>query len=72
MQKFRKALSPDFEISPENNDVDILAAWHDVKQGIEAERFRAVQPLVQVTNIAPTLTFVLLLRPSLRCSSYVE
>jgi plasmid stabilization system protein ParE len=29
------------------NSVDILAVRH-VKQGIEAERFRAVQPLVQV------------------------
>jgi hypothetical protein len=32
------------------NSVDILAVRH-VKQGIEAERFRAVQPLVQETYI---------------------
>ena len=36
------------------NSVDILAVRH-VKQGIEAERFRAVQPLVQVTYITPTI-----------------
>ena len=35
------------------NSVDILAVRH-VKQGIEAERFRAVQPLVQVTYLTPT------------------
>jgi hypothetical protein len=32
------------------NSVDILAV-RQVKQGIEAERFRAVQPLVQVSYI---------------------
>jgi hypothetical protein len=37
-------------ISEVRSSVDILAVRH-VKQGIEAERFRAVQPLVQVTYI---------------------
>ena len=34
--------------------VDILAVRH-VKQGIETERFRAAQPLVQITFIAAGL-----------------
>ena len=36
------------------NPVDILAVRH-VKQGIETERFRAAQPLVQITFIAAGL-----------------
>ena len=36
------------------NSVDILAVRH-VKQGIETERFRAAQPLVQITFIAAGL-----------------
>ena len=40
------------------NSVDILAVRH-VKQGIEAERFRAVQPLVQVTYITLQLIRVM-------------
>jgi hypothetical protein len=35
------------------NTVEILAV-RQVKQGIEAERFFAVQRLVQVTNITPS------------------
>jgi hypothetical protein len=48
------------EYNPENashlNSVDILAVRR-VKQGIEAERFRAVQPLVQVMYINPSLLY---------------